>query len=154
MIMLADKPRTTKQQAWIEAILQGCNPTEAARQAKYKNDHKHQGWLNTTKDHLTQEITKRRADIVAVTGMTVDRMHKQYDEDRAFAKENRQPSACISASVATARLYGMDKDSDADHEPKRESTPQERAAALVAAKAYTDALTKHVDSKVIEPETP
>ncbi len=54
---------TTKQTAWIAAMVLGHNPTESARLAKYKGDHKHAGWENTTKPHLMTEIDAKRAEL-------------------------------------------------------------------------------------------
>ncbi len=53
-----------------------------------------------------------RIDAVSAeeAGVTVETMRIQYDEDRQFAIDCKSPSACVSASVSKARLYGMDKD--------------------------------------------
>ncbi len=60
-------------------------------------------------------------------GMTVKRMHLQYDEDRHFAQQCNSPGAAVSASLNTARLYGMDKDND-QHAEEQASLDDSRIA--------------------------
>lgn len=55
------KAKTTKQVAWIGFMVLNHTPTESARLAKYKGDHKRMGWENTTKPHLMAEIEQKRA---------------------------------------------------------------------------------------------
>ena len=52
--------------------------------------------------------------------VTVNSMRIQYDEDRLFAIACKSPSACVSASVSKARLYGMDKDAGVSVEKPKE----------------------------------
>lgn len=123
---------TVKQRAWIEAMLTGVTPTEAARIAKYPaKGAKQQGHINMTKPYLMAEIEQRRAELKAETGMTVERMHAQYDEDRAFARKVRSAGAAVSASVSTARLYGMDKDADAGATKEQEQLEEHKKAESV-----------------------
>ncbi len=105
------KNRTVKQQAWIEAMLTGCIPTEAARIAKYKPDQcKFRGYENTTKSYLMDEIDRRKAELSAETGYTVEQAQKEYEEARELAMRINQPAAAAGAVTGKARLFGMDKD--------------------------------------------
>ncbi len=107
------KYRTVKQQAWIEGILTGLNPTAAARKAKYSPKLcRFQGYENTTKPHLMQEIAQRKAQLAAETGYTVAQCENEYDEVRKLALQLKQPAAAATAITGKARLYGMDKDAN------------------------------------------
>lgn len=119
MIAKADKPLSGKEDAAIEQYTHPGSETKGNWCQSYLlgGYAKCKGWETNAirvlqKDYIQAEITRRRAETVKEMGMTVEKMHNQYDEDRAFARSNKQPSAMISASVATARLYGMDKDND------------------------------------------
>ena len=127
--------RTVKQQAWIEAMLTGVTPTEAARRAGYKtNICKHEGHMNTTKQHLMQEISRRKAELSAETGYTVAQAQKEYEEARLLAMRIEQPAAASTAVTGKARLFGMDKDAgDKDEVPVL--SPAEFEAARAAAEA-------------------
>ncbi len=130
------KNRTVKQQAWIEAVLSGMTPTEAARTAGYKaNLCKHQGYENTTKPYLMQEIGRRRAKLSTETGYTVAQAQKEYEEARLLAMEIKQPAAAAGAVTGKARLFGMDKDAGG----------KEQTVIIISPKA-----PKPVESEVVE----
>lgn len=42
--------------------------------------------------------------------VTVDSLTQQYDEDRKFAKQLKNPSAMVSATTGKAKLHGLLKD--------------------------------------------
>lgn len=71
MVLTTKQAKTVKQRAWVSFMLQGKNPTESARLAEYKGDHKHAGWKNTTKPHLMTEIDRKRAELSTKIGVTV-----------------------------------------------------------------------------------
>lgn len=105
------KRRTVKQQAWIEAMLTGRNPTEAAVLAKYApNTASIRGWENVRNSNLTVEISRRKAELAAETGYTVAQAQKEYEEARLLAMWIGQPAAASTAVTGKARLFGMDKD--------------------------------------------
>lgn len=139
MITKADKPLSGKEEAAIEQYTHPGSETKGNWCQSYLlgGYAKCKGWETNAirvlqKDYIQAEITRRRAATVQEMGMTINRMHTQYDEDRAFAKTNRQPSACISASIATARLYGMDKDNDIGKGEEPSQLSQADIAALQA----------------------
>ena len=105
--------QTTKQLAWVEAMLTNVTPTEAARMAKYApNTHKQRGHENVTNSYLMRKIDKRREQLRAKTGYTIAQAQKEYEEARLLAMTCRQPAAAATAITGKARLYGMDKDAN------------------------------------------
>ena len=83
--------------------------------AAYANSFCGKVWENMG---LKAEIERIDAESAEKAGMTTEIMRKQYDEDRTFARECNSASAAVSASIATARLYGMDKDASVDPHQK------------------------------------
>lgn len=128
---------TTKQQAWVEAMLTGVTPTEAGRQAKYANPKK-AGHENGTKGYLTEAITKRRAEIQAETGYSVIQAQKEYEEARLHAASLKQPSAEVSAVTGKARLFGFDKTVDIKGEEPNQLSNDDLALLRTLARAVTD----------------
>ena len=88
------------------------------------------------KPHIKEAIERYRQELRKDMGMTVNLMHDQYTEDRAFARTLKQPSAAVSASVATARLYGMDKDAGIKEDTKPQLKPEEQARLNIIANEY------------------
>ncbi len=105
--------RTTKQQAWIEAMLTGVTPTAAARIAKYPvKACKVRGCENVSKRNLMEEIDRRRASISKKTSRTVESLDDMYQAAYDLAMTSKQPAAAGSNVTGIARLYGMDKDNN------------------------------------------
>lgn len=83
-----NKRRTTKQQAWIEAILTGLNPTDAARIAKYAPGTESQrGCENVTNRNLIAEIDRRRAKVSTITGVTIEGQQREHTRLARLAEE-------------------------------------------------------------------
>lgn len=105
------RTKTVKQIAWINAMLEGCNQTEAARIAKYaKGTEKFRGHENATNSNLMKEIEAKRAELALKTEYTVKAAEQEYEEARVLAIQLNQPGAAVAAVTGKARLYGMDKD--------------------------------------------
>ena len=49
--------------------------------------------------------------------MTIARVQAMYEADRELARQLKQPSAAVSATIGIARLYGMDKDAGKPSDP-------------------------------------
>ena len=121
--------RTTKQAAWVEAMLTGVTPTEAARIAKYAdNTWKQRGHENVTNSDLMAEIDRRRAEIKQDTARSVASLDEMYDQTFRLAIADGQLSAAVSATTGIARLYGMDKQTSVIE--KEVSTLSESETAL------------------------
>jgi hypothetical protein len=58
------------------------------------------------------EINRKRAGIGKEVERTVKSVDAMQQAAYNLAMKNNQPSAAVSAGVAIARLYGMDKDND------------------------------------------
>ena len=54
-------------------------------------------------------IKQLQSELGEKFAVTVQSIHQQYIEDRDFARECSNPSAALAASVAIARLHGLDK---------------------------------------------
>jgi hypothetical protein len=63
---------------------------------------------------------------------------QQLREDRAMAIELKQPSACVSASVAMGRSCGFDKDVQGIVEQPFDMTEAERAEIHAAGERFND----------------
>jgi hypothetical protein len=132
------KNRTVKQQAWIEAMLTGCNPTEAAVLAVYAPGTESQrGYENVRNSELMLEIDSRKAQLASQTDYTVAKAQKEYEEARLLAMRIGQPAAASTAVTGKARLFGMDKDAGGG----------EKTVIIISPKA-----PKQVKSAVIEQE--
>lgn len=169
MIMLADKPLTALQACFVQNYADPGSET-------YNNGY--QSAIKAGYSHKTSDRQiKRVLGIVGVKtaiGKYRNEVAKTIDWDRTLNMQaleqslagidkilKDQPKNIQAWQTRTAIIREFNASSNQHastvldgKEITRESTPAERAAALVAAKAYTDALVKHVDSKVIEPETP
>ena len=129
---------TVKQEAWVEAMLTGVTPTEAARIAKYApKTHKQRGHENVTNSYLIKTINKRRAELRVKTGMTVEKLQQMYEEDRLFASSVNQAGARVSATTGIARLYGMDKDAGSKEIDRPALSPAQQERYKILAKAMT-----------------
>lgn len=87
---------------------------------------------------VKRAISKVDDENRAISGWDAVKQHKQYIEDREFAIACKQPSAAISASIATARLYGMDKDAGGRSDDKALTLSKEALDALRAAAAIVN----------------
>lgn len=93
---------TVKQQAWVEAMLTGVTPTEAARLAKYPvNQAKYRGHENTTKSYLMVKINARRAEIAKQTQITVGYIQAEHQRLAVKAEEKGDlPTATRNKELA------------------------------------------------------
>ena len=66
---------------------------------------------------------------------TVAGLDKLYADCYTEAQANKQPSAMVSAVTGIARLYNMDQPADSD--TTQPLSPEQRTAAMAAAKAAT-----------------
>ena len=103
------KPRWSKRkQAFVDAVLEGHNGSEAARMAGYAPKHVNKTAYGLMRDPwVSAEIAKRREELRLRNAVTVDSMVKRFDEDRAFAIETGNATAAVRASELKAKLCGL-----------------------------------------------
>lgn len=128
------------------------NGTESARKAGYKGSNNVLA-VNATRYLRLPKMQAAKKAIMAQTGdtaeFTADNYRKQLQEDRTFARENKQPSAMVSASVAMGRSCGYDKDNDMGLKDTPSDLSTEDIARL---KSFSNQLllAKPVKSVIIE----
>ena len=130
---------TVKQLAWVEAMLMGVTPTEAARIAEYApNTHKQRGHENVTNSYLMELVNKRRLQLQAETGWDIERSQQKLLHAYGVAEQYHQPSAMVSSIVAVNRLYGMDKDAGSPDNESLELTDAQKQRLRVVALNFKD----------------
>ena len=81
------------------------------RIAGYSNNYSITG--NSTKlfkrPDVLAEIKRQQAELIKKTGYSKEQAHQDLMDDRQLARDQRQPSAAISADSQLIRLYGMDQ---------------------------------------------
>lgn len=104
---------TPKQEAFCLAYIETGNASEAYRRAydaenmsvdavkvEASNLLKHPN-ISLTVQGMRQSHQERH-------NVTVDSLTRELDEDRELARENKQPSAAITAVMGKAKLHGLD----------------------------------------------
>ena len=145
MIAKADKPRTVKQQAWVDAMLTGVTPTEAARQAGYaKGQCDRRGYENVRKSELMLEIERKRADIgeevkleaTAVLNrlMLISGIKTPTDDDKILSRTAGDQNKALDLLGKHLKLW--DRQGETVAEPTPDLTPLEIEAADAGAKTY------------------
>lgn len=84
------------------------------------------------------EIAKIDGEMAEKAGMTIKRMHQQYEEDRQFARSVRAAGAAVSASISIARLFGMDKDAKVNTDEPLPLSSEDIAVLRKMAKTITN----------------
>lgn len=134
-------PINDKQQAFInEYMINGHNASKAYKKAYPKV---RSGWnAHSARLMAKDSIKKVIAGLMAVSGAVAERTVQSIDSMQQAAYDlamtHKQPSAAVSAAVAIARLYGMDKDTQANPDQPLPLTKQQldeahRAANVVLA---------------------
>ena len=125
------KKLTGKQKRFAQEYMIDQNATQAAIRAGYSmKSARISGSDNMSNYEVKRLIARKQEGLAEKVEMTLEKMHKQYDEDREFARSVKAAGAAVTASISTARLYGMDKDAGArDTEQQRELTESEQAEA-------------------------
>ena len=133
-------PINDKQQAFInEYIVNGHNATKAYKAAYPDNktpEYSASRLLSNIK--VREAIDRDLAKIGAEVGYTVEKCQEEYEQARLLAVELKQPSAVVSAITGKARLYALDKDSQANPDQPLPMTDKQlsecnRAANVVLA---------------------
>ena len=83
---------------------------------------------------VKEAISRIQARTAADTSFTVQAYQQQLDEDRAMAIELKQPSACVSATVAKGRSCGYDKSNEIGNVDKPQDLTGIEAEAIEASK--------------------
>lgn len=95
-----------RHERFAQELAKGKTADEAYENAGYQANRHNASRLKTNEHILSRivEIQERGAEKAAVT---VETIANQLDEDRTLARECRQTSAAVSASVAKAKLFGL-----------------------------------------------
>jgi hypothetical protein len=101
------------------------------------------GYLVRNKDVVIEGIAAYKAKSGAGTARTVQSIDAMYQTAYDLAQETKQSSSMVSACTGIARLYGMDKDTQATDTPT-DLTPQQveeatRASNVVLANSMKEA---------------
>ena len=78
---------------------------------------------------VKQAIERIQASNKVDTTRTIQSVDQMQQAAYDMAMKHNQPSAAVSAAVAIARLYGMDKDNDLATDQSRELADSEQAEA-------------------------
>src|SRR5262245_23553913 len=101
--------KNPRREAFCQLRVQGKTRDEAYRLAGYKPNRQNAARL-TTKDDIKGRVAELQAELKQTYECTVEMMARQFDEDRAFAIACKAPSAAVAASVAKAKLFGLEVD--------------------------------------------
>ena len=106
---------TPKQTAFCHKYIETGNASKAYRHAYNCSKSKPQTVSRKAKELLdngkiTARINELRGTHQKRYEMTVDELSAQLDEDRSFARQNGHSAAAVSATMGTARLFGLLKD--------------------------------------------
>ncbi len=139
---------TAKQQLFYKNYyIQGSetflNGPESARRAGYKgnsNTLRQRAHELVTHSNAKAEKERLQTKTGADVGYTIDKYQSDLDEDRTLARQLRQPSAAVSATVAKGRSMGYDKDNDAGSNKDQPDTlsPEDLTTLRTMAKAINE----------------
>ncbi len=120
------------------------NGTKSAIEAGYAEDSaRTQAWRMLRKEHIKARIRELYDKNLAENMVTTGSVLANLAHDRQMARKHHQYHVAKSCTELEGKYLAMFTDRiDDGREENRTSTPEERAAALIAAKAYTDALTE------------
>ncbi len=61
------------------------------------------------RDDVKAELRRQEVELIKITGYSKEQAHQDLMDDRQLARDQKQPSAAISADSQLIRLYGMDQ---------------------------------------------
>ncbi len=98
------------------------------------------------------EIRRQRVELIKKTGYSKEQAHQDLIDDRRLARDQKQPSAAISADSQLIRLYGMDQvDGSSTAEQRILSEINSAQAKLIAEQIVLNAnRPKLIESKEIK----
>jgi phage terminase small subunit len=110
---------TAQKQRFIEAYLISSNATQSAIDAGYsKRTASVQASRMLKEDVIQDAIQDARHAASERNKITVDHLIDELEAARQIAKDERNASAMISATLGKAKILGLDKPSDKDEQPK------------------------------------
>lgn len=95
-----------RQELFAQELAQGKTADEAYRLAGYRADRHHAARL-ATKGHIAERVAalqRRAADRMEIT---IERLTREFYEDRDLAQKFGQVSASVAALTAIGKLHGM-----------------------------------------------
>ena len=99
---------TAKQQRFVEEYLVDLNATQAAIRAGYSEKTAQQtGSENLSKPVIAEAIAIGRKAQSERTEITVDKILKQLEEDREFARALENPSSAVRVTELLEKHLGM-----------------------------------------------
>jgi hypothetical protein len=98
-----------KHEAFCQHRAAGKTCDESYKLAGYKPDRHHAARL-ATNGHFVARIAELQAKAAIRAAVTIYTIADQLDEDRALAFKLGQASAAVAASVAKAKLLGLNVD--------------------------------------------
>ena len=104
---------TPKQEAFARAYVETGNASEAYRQAYEvaETTKPESVWSNASQVLADTKVAQRVMELQEAarerTLVTIEALTKELDEDRELARQEKQPSAAISAVMGKAKLHGL-----------------------------------------------
>jgi hypothetical protein len=134
-----------KDQSTVEAIAReycsnGRNKLEALKTIGYKESYYNTRGLGVVYGNVRVIEAIRAIDGAAAarSERTVKSVDAMYQDAYDLASTSNQPSAMVSAATGIARLYAMDKDSQANPDKPQDLTPEQHQQALDASNRQLD----------------
>ena len=93
-----------RREIFAQELAKGSTAIAAYKTAGYKPDRSAAARMSTKVRSRVRELITAAA---AKTGVTIEAIAGQLDEDRTFAREVKQAGAAVSATMGKAKLYGL-----------------------------------------------
>jgi phage terminase small subunit len=109
---------TAQKQKFIEAYLLSSNATHAAIEAGYSaHTAQVQGSRLMSEEDIKAALQHARCEASKRTNLTIDDLLLELEAARKSAKANSMPTAMIAATMAKAKILGLDKPAEKEKPP-------------------------------------
>ena len=157
MIQTIDKV-SDKHSAFVSfLLLNGLNATKAYQSAYPDCSYdtaRTNGSMLLANTNIKAEISRQQAEMIKITGYSKQQAHQDLMDDRQLARDQKQPSAAISADSQLIRLYGMDQvaGSESDEQRILDEVKSIQARKIAEQIVLNANKPKHIESKEIKNE--
>ena len=97
--------KNAKRERFCQEFITDLSAKLAAERAGYKQPHV-KGAQLMAEDEVKARVAELQAKAAERNEITIDTMIQQIDDDRTFAREHKNPSAAVQASIAKAKISG------------------------------------------------
>lgn len=95
-----------KHERFVQALAKGDTADEAYVSAGYTENRANAARLKAN-EHIAARLAELLERAASRVEVTVDTIAAQLDEDRQLARDLKQPSAAVAATMGKAKLFGL-----------------------------------------------